>query len=235
MDLTLLGYDRKEFFSGGIMSKSLIWGLIIFGIFFFFIGIFSRFFMLVSFGLIAGGLYIGLGPEGLLRKDQVLDNWAILIEDGQGQANDILQDSECFIKDSKAPSIKMERQDVAPGIVRGLMGTTRDFLTVTDQQNFRLKPYQIYINARDYGDNLDVSWHLTYKPSWIQSIAALLPYVNVIPTVLSDLDLFDQQDLRAYATNAHHCLLKSVEKLMIGLHQDTSKIDRKSRGFLGIS
>jgi len=41
--------------------------------------------------------------------------------------------------------------------------------------------------------------------------------------------------LRAYTTNAHHCLIKAVEKLMTNLNQDTSKIDRKSRGFLGIS
>jgi hypothetical protein len=52
---------------------------------------------------------------------------------------------------------------------------------------------------------------------------------------LSDLDLFDQQDLRTYSTNAHHCLLKAVDKLMLDLNQDPSKIERKSRGFLGIS
>jgi hypothetical protein len=50
-----------------------------------------------------------------------------------------------------------------------------------------------------------------------------------------DLDLFDEQDLRAYVTNAHHCLLEAVNKLMLDLNQDPSKIDRKSRGFLGIS
>jgi hypothetical protein len=76
---------------------------------------------------------------------------------------------------------------------------------------------------------------MTYRPTFWQIILSLFPYVNVIPKVLSNLDLFDQQDLRAYGTNAHHCLLKAVEKLMINLHQDPSKIDRKSRGFLGIS
>lgn len=217
------------------MSKALIWFLIGVGFLLLVIGVFSKFFLIVGLCMIGAGLYFGLGPDGILRKDQVLDNWAILIEDAQDNANVILQDAECFVKDSKAPDIVMERKDIAPGIVRGLMGTTRDFLTITDKRNFRLEPYRIYINARDYGDNLDVSWHLTYKPSLLQSIAALLPYVNVIPHTLSDLDLFDQQDLRAYATNVHHCLLKSVEKLMVGLHQDASKIDRKSRGFLGIS
>jgi len=217
------------------MSKSLIWLLVLLGLLFIFIGIFSKFFLLLGLIMIGTCLYLGLGPDGILSKDQVLDNWAILIEKAQGNAETILNSSECFIKDTKAPDIALNREDIAPGIVRGLMGTTRNFLVVTDQRNFRLEPYRIYMNARDYGENLDVSWHLTYKPSIWQSLAALLPYVNVIPHTLSDLDLFDQQDLRAYATNVHHCLLQSVVKLMMSLNQDASKIDRKSRGFLGIS
>jgi len=50
-----------------------------------------------------------------------------------------------------------------------------------------------------------------------------------------NLDFFDEQDLRAYVTNAHKCLQKAVDKLMLEFNQDPSKIDRKSRGFLGIS
>jgi hypothetical protein len=185
--------------------------------------------------IIAGILFQGLRPRGILRKKHVVDTWAILIENGKGKAEDILNDTEAFITESKAPALKMERQSIAPGIVRRFFGTKRDFLIVTDQENFRLKRYQIFVNARDYGNNLDVSWFMTYRPTFWQIILSLFPYVNVIPKVLSNLDLFDQQDLRAYGANAHHCLLKAVEKLMINLHQDPSKIDRKSRGFLGIS
>lgn len=217
------------------MSKALIWLLIGVGFFFLIVGLFWKIFLLVGLVFIGAGFVIGLGPDGILRKDQVLDSWATLISKAQGNAEEIFKDTEFFIKESKAPAIEMERKAIASGIVRGLIGTTRDFLIITCQDNFRLKPYQIYINARDYGDNLDVSWHLTYKPSLWQSISALLPYVNVIPVVLSDLDLFDQQDLRVYTTNAHHCLMKAVEKMMLGLGQDPSKIDRKSKGFLGIS
>ena len=45
------------------------------------------------------------------------------------------------------------------------------------------------------------------------------------------LDIFAQQDLRAYVTVVHHCLKEVVEMLMKGLGQDTSKIDGKSKGF----
>jgi len=41
--------------------------------------------------------------------------------------------------------------------------------------------------------------------------------------------------LIAFATSVHHSLLKAIEKLFQRLNQDPSKINRKSRGFLGIS
>lgn len=50
-----------------------------------------------------------------------------------------------------------------------------------------------------------------------------------------DLDVFDQQDLNAYVSNAHHCLLEAVSAVMRESSQDLSLIERKSRGFLGIS
>jgi len=138
------------------------------------------------------------------------------------------------------------------------LGAKREFLVVTETKNPRLKPFQMFINARDYGNNLDISWYLTARASGVQkTVSALLsiPILNIIllPVLLPflllgglakrvkekraslDLDLFDEQDLRAYVTNAHHCLLKAVEKLMVALHQDPSKIERKSQGFLGIS
>jgi len=218
------------------MSKSVIWALIGLGFLFFLIGMaFSKFLIFIGLIMLAGGLFLGLGPDGILRKDQVVDSWGMLIEKAQGKAENVFQNTDSHIKESKAPSIEMERKSIGPGIVRGLMGATRDFLVVTYIQSMRMKPYKIFLNARDYGDNLDVSWYLTFKPSLLQAAMCLIPFVNVFPRTSMEIDLFDQQDLRAYSTVVHHSVLKSVEKLMLELNQDTSKIDRKSRGFLGIS
>ena len=181
------------------------------------------------------GLYLGLRPGGILRKEQVIDNWGVLIEDGQGKADEVFQDTENLIRETKAPAIGMKIKKMAPGIIKGALGIQRDFLVVINQERIRLDPYQIFINARDYGNNLDISWYLTYRPSFFMAILSLIPFVKIIPLSLSDLDLFDQQDLTAYTTNCHHCLLKAVEKQMLALDQDISKIEKKSRGFLGIS
>jgi hypothetical protein len=218
------------------VSKPLIWLLIGCGLFcLIFGGFISEGLVIIGLALIGAGLFLALGPNGILRKEQVFDTWAILIENAQGYAENIFQDTEGFISHSQAPCLKIERKDLSAGVIKGIMGNKRQFLVVTDQENFRLKPFQIFINSRDYGISLDVSWHLTYRPSFIQSICSLIPYISIIPTSLSDLDLFDEQDLRVYATNIHHCLLQAVTNLMVNFNQDTSKIDRKSKGFLGIS
>jgi hypothetical protein len=218
------------------MSKPVISALIVVGFLFFLFGMVFRhpsaLFGLVAIGI---GIFQGVGPGGILTKEQVLDTWSMLIGGAQGRANEILQNTEGAIKNSQAPSITMERKLISPGIIRGLAGAEREFLVVTDEARIKLKPYKAFLNARDYGNNLDVSWYLTYKPSFWQSLASLLPFINAISETLHDLDLFDQQDLRAYVTVAHHSMIGSVEKIMLSLNQDPAKIDRKSKGFLGIS
>lgn len=219
------------------MGKAVIWFLVGVGFFLFLIGSAFRSGGMQFFGfiMVAGGLYLAFGPEGILRKKQVIDNWSTLIENGQNNAKMVFNETENFIMESKAPSVEMEMKSMSPGTFKGLMGIKRDFLEITDRENIRMAPYQIFVNARDYGINLDISWYLTFRPAWWHSLLSLVPFVSMTPRALSDLDVFDQQDLTVFATNAHHCLLKAVEMLMVKLHQDPSKIDRKSKGFLGIS
>ena len=219
------------------MTRGVIWFLFVFGIFLLIIGrLLPGFHIFKSIGIlmILAGLAIA-ARLATLKKEEVIDNWSILIENGNGRAEDIFRDTNSFILETKAPAIAIKREEISPSMLKGVLGRKRDFLTVIDKRNIRLKPYKIFINARDYGKNLDVSWYLTFKPELWKRILALVPFVSIVPKKLSDLDIFDQQDLRAYATNAHHCVIKAVEKLMLSLGQDPAKIDRRSRGFLGIS
>ncbi len=155
-------------------SKAEIWALIIFGIIFTLIGSFvSDVLFYIGLILIGAGLYIGLRPGGILRKEQVLDNWGILIENAQGRYDDVFQDTENFIKESEAPSLETWRDKMAPGVIGSFFGAKRDFLVVKDRQSSMLGPYQIFINARDYGNNLDVSWYLTYRPSMLEALLSV--------------------------------------------------------------
>jgi hypothetical protein len=222
--------------------KAAILVLLIFG---FLLLIASRFFggipvLLIGVAMIAGGLFLGFRPGGILRKERAIDNWSVLIDeacmaDGRARADTFYKDLTSFLAASEAPNLKVETQDLAPSLARSLFGDHRRFLVLTDVTNSRMKPYQIYISARPYGINLACEWYMTYKPTPLLAILSLIPYVNLVPQALSDIDLFDQQDLRAYAANAHHCMLRAVSALMEYLNQDPSKLDRASKGFFNVS
>jgi hypothetical protein len=188
-------------------------------------------------GLVFLAVGITLAVKGVqtLSKEQVVDDWSILVEGGAGKGDRIFKDTSDYVVASKAPKLKVQRHQVTAGVVKGLVGERREYLIATDQRNGHLEPYQIYLNARDYGVNLAVDWHLSYQPPlWKAVVSIVLVQLN-IENPLLDLTVFDQEDLRAYATNAHHCLVRAVENLMISLEQDPGNIDRKSRGLLGIS
>lgn len=218
------------------MPKTLMSFLFISGIFLLLVGIvFGKYPATIGLVMIVIALIGALNPDSILRAEHVEDSWSMLISKAQGKSEYVFQTVDTNVKENNISFITMERKAIAAGSVSGYLGNTRDFLVVTDNQNMRLSPYKIFINARDYGDNLDVSWYLTFKPGIWQAILSLIPFINVIQKTLAECDLFDQQDLRAYATVVHHSVIKSVEQLMQSLNQDPSKIERKSRGFLGIS
>jgi len=170
----------------------------------------------------------------LNRKADILDNWSILIKDAKGQRDAVISTTRGLITSSNAPSIEMRDEKVGSGLTTITFGETRDFLIVSDRRSLKLSNFKTFVNANDYGNHLFVSWYLTYKPDFWQALLMLLPGVRKVLS-LDELDLFNKQDLTAYSTNVHHCLLAAVDKLMLNLNQDPSKIDRKSRGFLGIS
>jgi hypothetical protein len=210
--------------------------LLVVGFLFFLMGIgFSKSLVVTGIVMMAVALFMALKPDSILRKDQVEDSWSTLIENAQGKAEGIFHNTEAFIKENNVDSLLMTNESIAPGFVKSMFGKAREFLVVVYSESFRLKPYQIFVNARDFGNNLDVSWYLTYRPSIWQVLASLIPFVKAASEALRELDLFDQQDLRAYATIVHRSVLKSVDKLMLDLKQDPSKMERRSRGFLGIS
>ncbi len=168
------------------------------------------------------------------RKAVINEEWSILIRGAQGQRDKVISATKEHIEISKAPSIEMKEEEVGPSLTPSTFGEKRAFLIVADRRNLKLGNFKTYINANDYGDSLFVSWYLTYMPDVWQVLASLVPGTRKI-IGLDELNLFNKQDLTAYVTCVHNCLLEAVEKLMMGIGQEPSKIDRKTRGFLGIS
>ncbi len=132
----------------GKVSRAQIWALIIFGILFLLIGsLISTVISYLGLLLIVAGLYLGLKSGGILRKEQVLDSWGMLIENGQGNSNEVFQATSDFIMESNVPSLRTRKEKMSPGVVGSIMGTKREFLIVKDQQS-SLSPYQIFVGVR---------------------------------------------------------------------------------------
>jgi hypothetical protein len=186
-----------------------------------------------------GIVLLALAALGILiiiseRKAEILDNWSALIRGARGERDQVISTTKELINISKAPSIEMKEEKIGHNLAPTTFGETREFLIVADRRNLKLGNFKTYVNANDYGDELFVSWYLTYMPDVWQTIASLIPGAGKI-VGLDELNLFNKQDLTAYVTCVHQCMLEAVEKMMSGKGMDTSKIDRRTKGFLGIS
>ncbi len=164
-----------------------------------------------------------VGAPARLRREQVVDRWDCLISGGQGRDDAVLETTKRLISSQRLPAVQHERRELAASRLRG---GTRPFLVISQQGNGRLRPYRMHVNVRDYGQNLQASWFLTYHRGFFERLK---------PNPLVSLNLFDEQDLRAYVTAVHHGFLDAVIELMVSLGQDSTKLDRKTNGFLGIS
>jgi hypothetical protein len=163
-----------------------------------------------------------------LKDEKIVDSWAMVISGAQNKSQYVFDNIQKLLEKNEAPGVAWELGEVTPSFFKGLFGNKRDYLLVTNEA---LKEYKIYIGARDYGTNLDIQWFLTCEPGFFKKMGE---QVDKAVGLISVLDIFAQQDLRAYVTVVHHCLKGVVETLMKELGQDTSKIEGKSKGFLEV-
>jgi hypothetical protein len=166
-----------------------------------------------------------------LKKEVIVDRWSMIVKEGQGKTEEIYKDTENYIQKSEAPEVKFERVQVRASFLKGVFGNERTYIRIV---NKNLKGYKMYIGARDYGKNLDLSWYVTCEPGLTAGIISKIfsIFSSKKMTWVPNLDLFQQQDLTAYVTVVHHCFIDAIEKITKGTGQE---IDRKSKGFLGIS
>ena len=177
------------------------------------------------------------GMPGTLRltERRILDSWGALLEHCQGEDEGVFRLVEETLNDYRAPGVTWSRRSVVTGFWKGLAGKRREFILVRNQ---RFRDYLIAIGARDYGSTLDVSWYLLESAHGIVvRVLAKIPFIGLLLRALGlygDLDVFDQQDLRAWVTVGHRSVRRSVEDL-IARRKLEIEIDWKSRGTFAVS
>lgn len=163
-----------------------------------------------------------------LNDQKIQERWGQVIERGSGKTEALYKMTQDFLKEAQAPGVSWEFTEVKTG----MFGSKRVYLLVNNEA---LKDFRMYIAARDYGSQLDVQWYMTVEPGFLKStISRAIAGEGGEQALSWALNIFDQQELGAYATTVHHCLMKAVDKVATELGQDPSKFNRKSKGFLEV-
>jgi len=217
------------------VPKPAIWGFLGFGVLFLLVG--------MGFGgqkiLVIGSVLLGAGAFTFFKSvrslgnAQMLDHWGTMIQGAQSRGQEVFTTTMQLLEESAAPDIEVEKKAMSAHGIGGMLGEERDFLVVK-QSKSRLSRYQVLVNVRDYGASLCIDSYIMYTPSFVMTLLAQIPYIDAVPKLLGETDLFEQQDLASFTSTAQSCVTQAVESLMRDLGQDPTEMDKK-HGFVGVS
>lgn len=163
-----------------------------------------------------------------LQKDAVVDTWGAVIPKQSEKAERIYHlvngaVTELIKTTGEGPwrNITVERKDIS-----GVGGVVGMFAEKRNRMIVKWHDYKIYVCARPYGSNLDVSWNLTFEPGLFKTLTQI---------DLSSLNAFQLEDLRAFVTVIHRTVTEAVDLIMQEAGLDSAKLNKTSKGFLGVS
>jgi hypothetical protein len=153
-----------------------------------------------------------------ISRKAIIDSWSTIVENGAGQEQRLIDTTIQFINEAKMPNVTLYRDECF--VVSGLSRIRRDLLILT---HAHYRKISMFLGATAYGASLNVGWFLTFTPSFFSR--------KFIPATV---DIFAQQDLRAFVSIAHHCMKKALEAVCEDLEQSPAGLNEKSTGFLSV-
>jgi len=185
-----------------------------------------------------------------IKEDEIVEQWSVLIEGAQGRQQGFYQMIEDRLEELQPPTLSVGREKVYPSLLKRIKGNGKLFLIIKSKY---FDGYVVNVCAEEYGKQLLIAWYLTQRPSKFLQFMVKLPgllvtilypvwmllkfYDKIINRKISleNMDLFDRQELSAFAGTVHHCVLYGSENIAEAVNFDFSKVDRKSRGFLNLT
>ena len=190
--------------------------------------IFIFIFVVLPIGLIV--YFVKRRKKPSVRKDQIMESWQVLIEKGRGSAEDVYSAIISALRESQAPGVKWERQDIEAG--QTFMNKSYNGLEIT---NASLEGFIAYVFAYDYGSALHIAWFLSMKASFLTQVAMAGFLKETDPRALvAYMPVWQQLELSAYTTVVHTATKKAVAYQMGKLNQDLASVNTKSKGFLEV-
>lgn len=165
-----------------------------------------------------------------LKDAKIVESWGVMLEGCQGEEQGLFRATEVYLEESKAPGVTWKRETVTPGWLKGLMGKKRDFLLIEHE---RFDDYSFFVSVRDYGRHLDVNWYLAASQK-NPLVKLATQAAGFIPgSALFNLDVFDQEDLRAYGRIGQAAVKRGTESV-IERRNVQIQVDWKSKGMLAL-
>ena len=165
-----------------------------------------------------------------LKEESVLDQWSTIVDNASGRAHGVIEDIQARMEASQIPgNCSWELEEVKSS--GWFSKVQREFLLIRLGD---FNDYRMYVAARDYGIHLDVCRFLTVEPGFFKKAIAEKLSGGFGDALSAPKNILVEQDLKAWVTVVHHCVLDSVSALMQELGQDPSKIRRQSKGMLEV-
>lgn len=175
-----------------------------------------------------------------IKEENTVEQWFAAITGASGKSEELLRDFNKRVEEVAIPGISLSWVELFPasgmgGALKGMFkgqSRGRKFVMI---RNANLEGYVIYVGSKDYGNQLLVSWYLVADKHKVSVKSKMIERTTGHAVDFMDLDLFDMEEMSAYAALVHESIKGAVEDLMKGLNLDFTKVDTHTRGFLNIS
>jgi hypothetical protein len=177
-----------------------------------------------------------------------------LIEGATGQGGVVLQRIERLLEERQIPKLKVQRKSVSPGMIQHMFGGKRPFLIISNKMGQNVQPCKVYVNARDFGVYLQVTWYMVRQPGLAEILTTFLMNIPILGFLLLPgyaiarmsssnksgilgFSIFDQQDLGGFSSTVDMAINDAIQGLV---NEEEVRVDfpmenRESRGFTNIS
>jgi len=185
-----------------------------------------------------------------LKENNIVEQWSVLIEGAQGRQKEFYQLIETRLAELQPPALSISQEKVYPSLVRRIKGDGKLFMLIKSKY---FDGHVVNVYAENYGKQLLISWYLTQRPSEFMEFMGNFPNFVVLiiypvylfmkfydritkrRVTLENMDLFDTQELNAFAGTVHHSVVYASNQISDSVGFDFSKVNLTTRGFLNIS
>ena len=162
-----------------------------------------------------------------LKDAKIVQKWTTMLPNCAGEGSGIIQKVQAALKTVEAPGISWKEESASTGFLKGMMGKRRDFLVI---RNEKFPEWLVCVGAQDYGKYLHVVWYLTAAPRLLNKMRG----AAAGELLVDELDVFDQQDVEAYASVTRMAVVGVTEAFAETRQLDLQRLERQAHGLRAV-